>query len=123
MLLPCCSISVAMLLSLCAVSPDQQSGLLPNPGFSDGLDGWVYRPGDESQVSLVDAGADRGKALRMRPDGRLLGVETERLAFGRQLEPDQAYQVEAELKHAGLDSGVFAFSMYCFDANGKSLQQ
>jgi len=123
MSLPYRSISVGILLCLSAISSAQQTGLLPNPGFSEGLNGWVFRPGDDSQVSFIDRGADRGNVLEMRPDGRLLGVETERLVIGRQLEPDQAYRVEADLKHEGLDKGVFAFSIYCFDAHGKSLQQ
>ena len=101
----------------------QERGLLPNPGFADGLDGWVFRPGDESQVSLADAGVDRGKVLEMLPGGRLLGVETERLVLGEHLSPDQAYRVDAQLKHEGLQKGVFAFSMYCFDAGGTSLKQ
>lgn len=97
-------------------------GLLPNPDFETGLDGWRFRPGDVSQTALVDA-AERGKVLELRPDGRLLGVETEPLALGREVKPDAAYRVEAQLKNDGLQKGVFAFSMYCFDAAGKSLQQ
>lgn len=115
-------VSVAV-LCLSGAAFAGESGLLPNAGFDRGLAGWAFRPGDESQVSLVDAGADRGTVLEMQPGGKLLGVETERLAFGRELAPDQAYRVEAQLKHQGLDQGVFAFSMYCFDAQGKSLRQ
>ncbi len=115
-------VSVAI-LCLSGTALGEERGLLLNPGFEEELTGWVFRPGDESQVSLADAGVDRGTVLELHPGGKLLGVETERLAFGRELSPDQAYRVEAQLKHAGLDQGVFAFSMYCFDAQGKSLRQ
>jgi dipicolinate synthase subunit B len=59
----------------------------------------------------------------MRPQGKLLGVETERLALGQPLKANQAYRVETQLKHGGLEKGVFAFSMYCFDERGKALKQ
>jgi hypothetical protein len=101
----------------------QDKGLLPNPSFEEGITGWVFRPGDDSQVSFVDGGDDRGKAVALSPNGKLLGIETERLEIGKHLRPDRAYCVEAQLKNEGLQKGVFAFSMYCFDAAGKSLQQ
>ena len=106
-----------------AASGAENSGLLPNPGFERDLTGWVFRPGDESQVTLVDQGGSRGKVLALHPDGKLLGVETEKLELGGTLRPNQAYEVFADLKNDGLQKGVFAFSMYCFDAAGKSLQQ
>ena len=88
-----------------------EPGLLPNARFEDGLDGWVFRPGDPSQVSLVDDGSGRGKVLELHPNGKLLGVETDRLKIGGLLAPNQAYRVESQLKHEGLQKGVFAFSM------------
>ncbi len=117
------SILVAVLFCSCGAAVGEEPGLLPNAGFADELAGWVFRPGGESQVSLVDGGSDRGTVLELDPDGKLLGVETERLAIGRDLEHGQAYRVRAELKHEGLEKGVFAFSMYCFDAGGKALEQ
>ena len=101
----------------------EEKTLIPNGTFSEGLEGWVYRPGDEMQVSLVDGTGDQGTVLELHSDGKLLGVETERLVFGETLAEDQAYEVLARLKHEGLESGVFAFSMYCFDEGGKSLKQ
>lgn len=101
----------------------EQTELLPNPGFEKELAGWVFRPGDSSQVSFLHGGDDRGQAVALHPDGKLLGLETERLEIGKVLQPDQAYRVEALLKNEGLQNGVFAFSMYCFDAEGKSLKQ
>lgn len=101
----------------------QDTGLLPNPSFEQGITGWVFRPGEDSQVSFVDGGDDRGKVVVLSPNGKLLGIETERLEIGKDLQPDQAYRVEAQLKNEGLQNGVFAFSMYCFDAAGKSLKQ
>lgn len=53
MSLPYGSISVGILFCLSAISSGQQTGLLPNPRFSEGLDGWVFRPGDDSQISFV----------------------------------------------------------------------
>ena len=114
---------VAALVCCGGIAAGQEQNVLPNGGFADGLAGWVYRPGDASQVSVVTGGGDRDTVLQLQPDGRLLGVETTRLAIGRQLAPQQAYQVQADLMFEGLDSGVFAFSMYCFDAQGKSLKQ
>jgi len=108
---------------LATVAVAQDTGLLPNPGFEQGITGWVFRPGDDSQVSFVDGGDDRGNVIALRPDGRILGIETERLQIGKDLQPDQAYCVEAQLKNEGLQKGIFAFSMYCFDADGKSLKQ
>ncbi len=99
-----------------------QSGLLPNPGFDSGMAGWVFRPGDESQVGLTESG-DTGTVLEMHPDGRILGVEAERLRLGEDLDAEQAYRVEVLLKNEGIEKGVFAYSMYCFDENGKSLKQ
>lgn len=101
----------------------QEETLLPNGEFADELDGWVYRPGDETQVSLIDGTEEQGTVLELHPDGKLLGVETERLTIGEELAEDQAYEVFAQLKNDGLESGVFAFSMYCFDEKGKSLKQ
>ena len=105
------------------VAVAEDTGLLPNPGFEQGITGWIYRPGDESQVSCVDGEGDHGSIVELRPNGKLLGIETERLEIGKELQPDQAYCVEAQLKNEGLRKGVFAFSMYCFDASGKSLKQ
>ena len=119
---PCGAVLTAFLICHSGLAGGQEQGLLPNPGFEAGLDGWVFRPGDESQVSLTDGG-DRGTVLELHPDGKLLGVETQKLTIGQALAPDQAYRVEASLKHDGLQNGVFAFSMYCFDAQGKSLGQ
>lgn len=113
---------MAVLGLFCTGLVADEKGLLPNPGFEDGMNGWVFRPGNESQVSFADSGP-RGKSLELHPDGKTLGVETERLMLGEQLQPNQAYQVECQLKFGGLEKGVFAFSMYCFDAQGKSLQQ
>jgi len=81
-----------MLIGCCGVAPGEEGELLSNPAFKHALDGWVFRPGDNSQVSLVDEGADRAKVLEMRPAGRLLGVETKRLVIGEQLGSDQAYK-------------------------------
>jgi len=108
---------------LATVALAQDTGLLPNPGFEQGIAGWVYRPGDESQVSCVDGGGDRGNVIALWPNGELLGIETKWLEIGKDLQPDQAYCVEAQLKNEGLQKGVFAFSMYCFDATGKPLKQ
>jgi len=99
------------------------AGLLPNPSFKQGIAGWVFRPGDDSQVSCIDSGNDRDTVIALCPNGQLLGIETERLEIGKDLQPDQAYCVEAQLKNEGLQKGVFAFSMYCFDSAGKSLKQ
>lgn len=101
----------------------QDTDLLPNPGFEHGITGWVFCPGENSQVSFVDGRDDRGKVVVLSPNGRLLGIETERLEIGRDLQADQAYRVETQLKNERLQKGVFAFSMYCFDAAGKSLKQ
>jgi len=101
----------------------QEENLLPNGTFSDKLDGWVFRPGDESQISFMDGTTEQGTVLELHPDGKTLGVETERLTIGEDLAKDQAYEVFAQLKHDGLESGVAAFSMYCFDEGGKSLKQ
>ena len=95
---------------------------LPNLDFEAGLAGWRFRPGDASQIAFADA-ADRGQVLELRPGGRLLGVETEPLALGRELDPEMAHRVAVRLRHEGLQAGVFAFSMYCYDAAGKALQQ
>lgn len=83
--------------------------------------GWIFRPGETSQVELVERAG--GKAIRLRPAGRTLGVETERLPVGARIQASQAYRAAALLKHDGLEKGVFAFSMYCFDGQGKSLKQ
>jgi len=104
---------------LAAAAPEVSSLSL---GFREKLHGWVFRPGDESQVSFVDD-EQHGKALVLQPGGRLLGVETKRLTFGRELSEEQAYRARAWLKNEGLQQGVFAFSMYCFDARGKALKQ
>ncbi len=120
---PVHALLTAILICHSGVALGQDQGLLPNSGFETGLDGWVFRPGDEPQVSLTDTGPDRGTVLELHPNGKTLGVETARLAIGQDLTPDQAYQVEASLKHERLENGVFAFSMYCFDADRKSLGQ
>ncbi len=123
MLLPRASVMIAVWSLLGAAVVAQDKGLLPNPGFEDGMKGWVFRPGSESQVTFADAGGQHGKVLELHPDGKLLGVETERLALDGPLQASQAYEVQCQLKFGGLEKGVFAFSMYCFDAQGKSLQQ
>ena len=114
---------LAALAFLVGPASAEEKTILPNGSFTDGLDGWVYRPGGETQVSLVGGTEEQGTVLELHPDGKLLGVETERLTFGEELAEDQAYEVFAQLKHDGLQSGVFAFSMYCFDETGKSLKQ
>ena len=101
----------------------EQQALLPNHGFEQGTTGWVFRPGEDSQISFIAGGDDRGQVLVLSPNGKLLGFETERLQLGKDLLAEQAYRVEAQLKNEGLQKGVFAFSMYCFDAAGKSLKQ
>ncbi len=106
-----------------ASAADGDPARLTNAGFDDGLSGWVFRPGDESQATVEDAGPARGHVLRLHPEGRLLGVETARLKIGEAIQTDQAYEVELDLKCDGLEKGVFAVSMYCFDAQGKSLKQ
>lgn len=113
---------VAALACLGGTAAAQPQGILPNSGFEAGLEGWVLRPGDPAQVSLVDQ-ADCGKVLTLDPQGKILVVETQRLAIGKELESGRAYRVEAHLRHEGMEKGVFAFSMYCFDEQGKSLQQ
>jgi len=115
--------AMCTLACLATMAVAQDAGLLPNPGFDQGISGWVFRPGDNSQVSFVDGAGDRGNVIALCPNGKLLGFETERLQIGKELEPNQAYCVEAQLKNEGLQKGVFAFSMYCFDAQGKSLKQ
>jgi hypothetical protein len=117
-----CLVTIAV-YTFCAPEAVQDRGLLPNPGFEEGLSGWLLRPGDSRQVSVVDGGPQRGKVLQMRPAGRLLGVETERLELGHTLKADQAYRVEAQLNSGGLAKGIFAMSMYCFDDHGKPLRQ
>ncbi|NLX99805.1 MAG: hypothetical protein GXY83_27225 [Rhodopirellula sp.] len=112
---------LVLLAGLANVSLAQQPEL-PNPGFESGLEGWLFRPGDESQVSLVES-PDRGKVLQLHPDGRILGVELDRLRIGTDLQPQQAYRIEVQLNNEGIEKGVFAFSMYCFDAQNKSLKQ
>ncbi len=102
---------------------DRSGGLPDNGGFERGLEGWKFRPGDDSQVSLINDGSQRGQILELKPNGQLLGVETAPIAMGQQIHSAQAYQVLADLKFTSLDSGVFAFSMYCFDDQGKSLKQ
>jgi len=122
--MPCFTPVLTFLLvaSLGAIAPAQAASPLPNAGFDHGLQGWLFRPGSETQVTVVEGGG-HGKVLELHPDGKLLGVETERLSIGQQLQADQAYQVQAQLKLEGLQKGVFAFSMYCYDAQGKSLKQ
>ncbi len=108
----------------CGVATFAQEGaLVSNGGFEAGLQGWDFRPGDASQASLVKTGGQRGTVLHLHPDGKRLGVETERLRIGTALRADRAYRVRAWLKSDGLDQGTFAFSMYCFDARGTSLEQ
>jgi hypothetical protein len=116
-------LSLTVMTFLLGTTVAEDESLLPNGQFSDELDGWVYRPGGETQVSLVDGTDEQGTVVELHPDGKLLGVETERLTIGEELAEDQAYEVLAQLKHDGLESGVFAFSMYCFDEDGKSLKQ
>lgn len=119
----CLLAAASAFTSLASVAAAEDTGLLPNPSFEQGISGWVFRPGDDSQVSCVDGGDDRGNVIALQPNGKLLGFETERLHIGKELQPNQAYCVEVQLKSEGLQKGVFAFSMYCFDANGKSLKQ
>jgi len=90
-------VSGNMLIGCCGTAPGHEKALLPNGSFTDGLKGWVYRPGDASQVSLVEGGGDHGTVLQMHPDRRLLGIETTRLEIGRHISPDQAYRVQAKL--------------------------
>jgi hypothetical protein len=115
-------ILVALTLVWCCRSSIAEQ-LLPNGGFETGLDGWVFRPGEDSQITIVGYGGERGEVLELHPNGRLLGVETERLVADQHFQSDQAYQVRVHLKHDSLEKGVFAFSMYCFDTQGKSLKQ
>ena len=118
------AVAVTVLACHCGLAIGQEQGLLPNPGFETELDGWVFRPGDQSQISLTAAGAGRGTVLELHPDGKLLGVETQDVTLGQDFPAsDQAFRVKALLKHDGLENGVFAFSMYCYDARGKSLGQ
>jgi len=91
--------------------------------FAAGLQGWQLRPGTPSQAEVIDAGAVRGRVLQLRPEGKLLGVESPPLAVGTTLSADRSYQVEAQLRSDGLQKGVFAFSMYCYDAQQRSLRQ
>ncbi len=102
---------------------DRSVDMPDNGGFERGLEGWTFRPGDDSQVSLANGGSERGQILELKPNGRLLGVETTHLVIGQQIHSSEAYRVLADLRFAGLDSGVFAFSMYCFDGQGKALKQ
>jgi len=106
-----------------AGAAEKDAGLLPNPGFDKEMSGWVFRPGDPSLAAIVDAGGERGKVLELHPDGKILGVETEKLELGKALEADAAYEVTALLKNEEIKNGVFAFSMYCYDAAGKALRQ
>lgn len=117
------SVLMVLLAGLGIASLAQAASPLPNPSFDQGLQGWVFRPGSEAQVAVVEGEGERGKVLELHPDGKLLGVDTEPLTIGQELQANQAYQVETQLKHEGLQKGVFAFSMYCYDAQGKSLQQ
>ena len=78
-----------------AGAAEKDAGLLPNPGFDKEMSGWVFRPGDPSLAAIVDADGERGKVLELHPDGKILGVETEKLELGKALEADAAYEVTA----------------------------
>lgn len=114
---------VVLLLLFANLAGAEAAVALLNPGFEQGLEGWDFRPGSESQVTVVDEGGTRGKVLALHPEGKLLGLDSKPLAIGPAIQADEAYQVEAQLKNEGLQKGVFAFSMYCYDAQGKLLQQ
>ena len=53
-----------------AGAAEKEAGLLPNPGFDEGMSGWVFRPGDPSLAAIADAGGERGKVLDLHPEGK-----------------------------------------------------
>ena len=113
-----------LLATVCLAAPaGAKGGLLPNSDFEAGLEGWRFAPGDPETAVVTDAGPPRGKVLELRPAGKLLGIQTDKLALGKELEVGANYEVTAQIKHEALETGVFAFSMYCYDAAGKSLKQ
>jgi len=97
--------------------------VLPNGDFEKGMTGWIFAPGDDTKAKIADGGPLRGKYLDLDPSGDLLGVQTDRLEIGKGLKADTAYDVSALIKNEGVENGVFAFSMYCYDAAGKSSRQ
>lgn len=91
--------------------------------FTSGLPGWSLRPGNPGQVELIAGRSPERQAVRLRPEGKLLGLESERLPVTPEPAGGMARQVQVSVRNEGLTQGVFAVSLYCYDAANKSLGQ
>jgi hypothetical protein len=97
--------------------------LIINGDFEQGLEGWKLVPGEPAMVSVGSVAGAQGSAVRLRAQGATLGLDSELLILGQQLDPTKAYEVSARLKFGGLESGIAAFSICVLDAAGKRLVQ
>ena len=93
--------------------------LLPIQDFANGLDGWQLAPGPADFAAVQDG----GKAVQLAPRGRNYGLNSAPLTVGAEIRLDHAYTASAAIRNAGLEHGVFAFSVCAFDAAGKRLAQ
>jgi hypothetical protein len=97
--------------------------LVANGDFSQGMSGWVYYPGDATMTEVAPVEGSDGNALALHPDGKTLGVNSDPLLIGSDLDRDKRYRVQARIKSDGISEGIFAFSICCYDADGKRIQQ
>jgi len=102
---------------------DSGKNILDNGDFSQGMKNWTYRPGDDSMTSLATDSGTEGEALVLQPDGKTLGVNSAPLVLGSDIAPDGCYDVQAAIKSEGLQEGIFAFSICCYDQTGKRIRQ
>ena len=100
-----------------------EKNLVPNGDFTAGMKPWEFRPGDESMITLGPVEGADGNALELHPEGKVLGINSAPLVIGRDLDPNQCYRVKARIKSAGIDEGIFAFSICCYDKSGKRIRQ
>ncbi|MEZ5947938.1 MAG: hypothetical protein R3C12_01615 [Planctomycetaceae bacterium] len=113
-----------LLLATCAVTAQAQDDVaVDSDRLCPQVQRWLFRPGTADQIRWQTVEENEASILELEPGGRLLGVESERLVLGEQLAGDHPWRVTAQIRNDGLQQGVFAFSMYCYDQAGKSLKQ
>jgi hypothetical protein len=94
-----------------------------NGDFEQGLKGWKLVPGEPAMVSVGPVAGAQGSVAHLRAQGASLGLDSELLVLGQQLDPAKVCEVSARLKFGGLESGIAAFSVCVVDAAGKRLAQ
>ena len=97
--------------------------LLPVQDFANGLTGWQLKPGPAELATVLAEDDKVGQAVKLAPVARIFGLNSAPLTVGQEIDLEHAYTASAAIKSAGLQQGIFAFSVCAYDQAGKRLSQ